>query len=50
MAAFLCVSKASTEEPVFLEVQYRGDKSSSKHAALVGKGIPFSALTCYGSL
>ena len=38
MGAFLSVSQGSVEPPKFLEVRYNGDKSTDKHAAIVGKG------------
>lgn len=38
MGAFLSVSRGSVEPPKFVEVVYRGDSSTDKHAAIVGKG------------
>ncbi|XP_067939258.1 cytosol aminopeptidase-like [Watersipora subatra] len=43
MNSFLSVAQGSIEKPVFLEVQYRGDKSDEKHIALVGKGVTFDS-------
>lgn len=41
MGAFLSVSRASAEEPVFLEVKYKGAEASTPAVALVGKGVTF---------
>jgi leucyl aminopeptidase len=43
MGAFLGVAKGSHNPPVFIEVEYKGNPSSKKTLALVGKGLTFDS-------
>lgn len=43
MHAYLAVSLASTEEPKFIIMRYKGDSASDKTYGLVGKGITYDA-------
>ncbi|HOO56851.1 MAG TPA: leucyl aminopeptidase [bacterium] len=43
MGAFLGVNKGSALPPVFIEISYRGNPSSKKNMAIIGKGITFDS-------
>lgn len=43
MEAFLGVAKGSHNPPVLIEIEYKGNPSSKKTLALVGKGITFDS-------
>jgi len=41
MGLLLAVSRASSEEPRFIELSYHGNPSSKEHIVLVGKGVTY---------
>ncbi|MFN8770432.1 MAG: leucyl aminopeptidase [Neisseriaceae bacterium] len=41
MNTFLAVARGSTEEPKFIQLEYKGGRPNSKPIVLVGKGITF---------
>ncbi|MBY0379082.1 MAG: hypothetical protein K2P99_01635, partial [Burkholderiales bacterium] len=43
MCAFLAVAQGSTEEPKFIQLEYKGGQVNSKPIVLVGKGITFDS-------
>jgi leucyl aminopeptidase len=43
MEAFLGIARASEEEPKFIHLEYKPQKSAKKKLALVGKGITFDS-------
>ncbi|XP_001623805.2 cytosol aminopeptidase [Nematostella vectensis] len=43
MGAFLSVGKASTEDPLFLEISYKGAENGAPPIVLVGKGVTFDS-------